>query len=139
MPGKNENFYIVPEIDVKVHESWIKLVQYCQSNLQYGDLRIQISNSIPTKRMHETPNIRFDKQSGSMRDGITYYIKSIDTHVHESWIYMVQWCQNYFVSGVIEFKLVGSVPTELISADQKVDFSKLSTIPPGIPLKFSKV
>ncbi len=139
MVTKAENFYIVPEIEVKIHGSWIDLIQYCQKTLSYGDLKIQISNTIPTKRIREVPNIRFDKQQTNMKSGVTYYIKSIDVHVNECWVYLVQWCQSYFVTGILEFRLVGAVPTELLSADQKVDFSKPQTIPPGIPLKFSKV
>jgi hypothetical protein len=137
MAKKEEVWYVVPEIEVRVHESWIRLIQYCQANLPYGELKIQLSNAIPTKRVKEIPNIRFDKQT-SKQEGTSYIIPSLDVHVHEYWVNLIQWCQSYFTKGEIEFKLVNSCPADLISAKQDMRFDKLDTIPAGIPLNFSK-
>lgn len=137
MAKKEEIWYVVPEIEVRVHESWIKLIQYCQENLPYGTIRIQISNAMPTKRIKETPNIRFDKQK-SRSEGKSYLISSIDVHVHEYWINLIQWCQNYFAKGEIEFKLISACPADLISVKQEIRFDKSDTIPDGIPLEFTK-
>jgi hypothetical protein len=135
---REEVWYIVPEIEIRVHESWISLIRYCQESLPYGELKVQISNAQPTKRMKETPNIRFDKQMTAKQNGITYMIESLDFRVHEYWVNLIQWCQNYFVKGEIEFKLVNALPTELVYAKQDVRFDKRDTIPDGVPLVFDK-
>ena len=136
--AKEEIWYIVPEIEVRVHESWIKLIQYCQETLPYGDIRIQISNALPTKRVKETPSIRFDKQGAPKTDGTWYIIPSLDCRVHEYWINLIQWCQNYFVKGSIEFRLINAQPTDLLDVKQDMRFDRPDTIPPGIPLNFTK-
>lgn len=133
-----ELWYVVPELEVKIHQSWINLIQYCQDNLPFGDLRVEISNGQPGKRLKETPSIRFDKQSVQVKGGVSYLIQSLDFRVHEYWVNCIQWCQNYVVSGIIEFRLVGSLPTELLGVKQNVNFSKPETIPDGLPLSFSK-
>lgn len=138
MPKTEEKWYLVPEIEVRVHESWINLVQYCQENIPFGDLTIKVANGQPTKRLKEVPSIRFDKQAALMKDGKWYVIPSIDVRVHEYWINMVQWCQNYFISGTLSFRLVGGQPTDLLKAEQEVNFSRPKTIPNGIPLNFTK-
>ena len=133
-----ELWYVVPELEVRVHQSWVALVKYCQDSLPHGTLRVKIANAQPAKRLKETPSIRFDKQPQPIK-GIQYVIPSLDIRIHEYWINLIQWCQNYFVSGEIEFKLVSGQPTELIGAHQNVRFDKPETIPTGIPLDFSKV
>ena len=137
MAKKEDIWYVVPEIEVRVHESWVRLIQYCQENLPYGELKIQLSNAMPTKRVKETPSIRFDKQKSKTK-GKSYVISSIDVHIHEYWINLIQWCQNYLQKGEIEFKIVNACPTDLISAKQEVRFDKQETIPSGLPLEFSK-
>lgn len=137
MSKKEEIWYVVPEIEVRVHQSWVRLIKYCEENLPYGDLKIQVSNSMPTRRVKETPSIRFDKNN-SKSDGISYLIPSLDIHVHEYWVNLIQWCQNYFVKGEIEFRLVNSLPTDLLSAKQDTRFDKPETIPSGMPLNFSR-
>lgn len=137
MQKNNDIWYIVPEIEVRVHESWIRLIQYCQESLPYGELKIQVANAIPTKKIKETPNIRFDKQISKI-NGTSYLISSIDVHVHEHWINMIQWCQNYFTKGEMEFKLVNACPTDLVSVKQDIRFDKSETIPNGLPMNFSR-
>ena len=134
-----ETWYIVPELEIRVHMSWINLSQYCQVNFPFGDLWVRISNGLPTKRLKEIPNIRVDKQSSTVRNGSWYYIQSLEVRVHEYWINLIHWSQTYFMSGDLGFKIVMGQPTELLSCNQKVDFSKPETIPPGIPLNFNKL
>ena len=138
MSSNEEHWYVVPELEVKIPQSWINLIQYCQDNLPFGDLRVEISNSQPGKRLKETPSIRFDKQSTQVKDGVYYLIQSLDIRVSEYWVNLIQWCQSYFVKGVIEFRLVSGQPTELLYVNQNMNFSKPETIPPGIPLSFSR-
>ena len=138
MAKKEEFWYVVPEIEVRVHESWINLIKWCQENLPYGELKIQIANSQPTKRLKEIPSIRFDKQAPVKSNGTWYLIPSLDIRVHEYWINLIQWCQNYFIKGKIDFRLVNALPTELIAAKQEFRFDKPDTIPLGVPLEFSK-
>ena len=136
---KEEIWYVVPEIEVRIHESWVHLIQYCQDSLPYGELRIELSNAQPTKKIKETPSIRFDKQfSGRGDNGTVYVIASLNVRVHENWINLIQWCQNYFTKGKLTFKLHNSTPTDLLSAEQEVRFDKPDTIPPGMPLNFTK-
>lgn len=136
---REEIWYVVPEIEVRVHESWVNLIQYCQESLPYGDLRIEIANAQPTRKLKETPSIRFDKQlSGRGDNGKNYLIASLNVYVNENWINLIQWCQNYFTKGKLSFKLHNATPTDLLSAEQEVRFDKPETIPSGMPLQFTK-
>jgi len=138
-PSKEDIWYLVPDIEIRVHESWINLVQYCQANLEFGTLIVKIANALPTRRLKEVPSIRVDKPSKLTKDDISYWIPSVDVRVHYSWINLIQWCQNYYVSGDLGFMLVSAHPTEIVKTDQRVDFSKPETIPSGIPLNFDKI
>lgn len=134
-----EQWYIVPELEVRVHQSWVELIKYCKDTLPYGDIRLQISNALPTKRLKETPSIRFDKPVVSKNhNGKIYVIPSTGDRIHEYWINLIQWCQNYFNKGIIELRIVSSMPTDLISAKQDVRFDKPETIPVGEPMNFGK-
>ena len=136
---REEIWYVVPEIEVRVHESWINLIRYCQESLPYGFLRLEVINAQPTKKLKEIPSIRFDKPSLARGDnGKTYLISSLNMHIDESWINLVQWCQNYFTKGKIGFKVHGGCPTDLVEAQQDIRFDKPDTIPPGLPLCFTK-
>ncbi len=139
MVKKDEIWYVVPEVEVRIHSSWINLIQYCKDNIPYGSIRIQVSNSQPTKRSNETPSIRFDKITPGKVEGNWYLIPSIGVYVHECWVNLVQWCQNYFPKGELEIKLVNGQPIDLLSAKQEIRFDKKETIPEGTPLNFSKV
>jgi len=136
MPAKEEIWYVVPEIEIRVHSSWIELVKYCQDKLPYGEMTIKINNALPGERLKETPNIRFDRVHKSRDNGVYYKISSLDVRVHESWINLISWCQNYFVAGTIIQEFVNACPTKLHSAKPIVRFDKPETIPPGLPLEF---
>ncbi len=138
MAKKEELWYVVPEIEVRVHESWTNLIEYCKENLPYGDIKIQISNAQPTKRIKETPKIRFDKITPGKVEGNWYLIPSLGLHVHECWVNLVQWCQNYFCKGELELRIVNGQPVELLSSSQDIRFNKKDTIPAGTPLNFTK-
>jgi len=131
-----DQWYVVPELEVRIHQSWVTLIRYCQETLPYGDLRVQIANALPTKKLKESPKIRFDKRNKA-NNSMCYVIPSTGDRIHESWINLIQWCQNYFMSGTIEFRLVNSQPTDLLNAQQSVRFDKPETIPDGSPLNFS--
>lgn len=57
-----ERVFIVPELDVRVPESWVRLVRWCQVAFPNGDIKIKIVNSQPTKLLEYKPDIRFDKE-----------------------------------------------------------------------------
>lgn len=59
---KEEKWYVVPELEVRVHESWINLVNWCQTQMPYGDIEIRIVNGQPTERLSYHPKVRFDKK-----------------------------------------------------------------------------
>lgn len=131
-----ETWYVVPEVEIRIHSSWIELVKHCQDSLRHGSIKFKINNAIPGKIIKETPKIRFDVSNAAATKQPNYYIESIDIKVPVAWVNLVSWAQNYFVAGAIELKIVNACPTELISAEQDVRFDKPETIPPGLPLKF---
>ncbi len=137
MPKTEEITYLVPEVDITVSQAWVNLIQYSQENLPYGDLYIEINNGQPGKRIKEIPSIRFDKQP-VIKEGVNYIIQSLDIRIPKSWIDMIQWVQNYFISGRLGFRLVSAQPTELLSAKSNMNFSKPETIPSGMPLDFNR-
>lgn len=142
MPKTAEETYLVPELELTITQAWITLIAYCQENLPYGDLFVEINNGQPGKKVKEVPNIRFDKPTPSpapSKEGQTYLIQSLGMRIPEPWIALIQWCQSYFVSGRIGFRVVNAYPTELLQTKPKVDFSKPETIPSGIPLEFDKL
>ena len=56
-----EKWYLVPEVEVRVHESWINLVVYCRDQMPFGDIKIKIVDGRPTTLLEQRPSIRFDK------------------------------------------------------------------------------
>jgi len=139
-----EETYLVPEIDLVITRAWINLIAYCQENLPYGDLFVKINNSQPGKKEKEIPNIRFDKSIPSPKEEnqkwSTYLIQSLDMRIPQPWINLIQWCQDFFTSGKLGFRIVNACPTELLySKPADVDFSKAETIPSGIPLEIDRL
>jgi len=134
-----EETYLVPEIDLTITQSWMNIIIYCQESLPYGDLFIEVNNAQPGKKIKEVPSVRFDKTSTHPKNGPAYLVQSLGIQIPKSWIDLIQWCQQYFASGKLGFRLVNASPTDLLQAKQKVDFSKPETIPNGMPLEFDKV
>ena len=63
MTKKNEEkVFIVPELQIRVSESWVRLVRYCQVNFPNGELKIRIVNAQPTELLEQKAKIRFDKE-----------------------------------------------------------------------------
>ena len=61
MPKKTEEkFYIVPELEVRISESWVRLVRWCQTSFRDGELRIKVINAQPTDLLDMKRKIRFD-------------------------------------------------------------------------------
>ena len=134
-----EETYLVPEIDLTITKAWINLIAYCQENLPYGDLFVEINSGQPGKRVKEVPSVRFDKPVSQPKEGQVYLIQSLSMQIPKPWIDLIQWCQEYFASGTMGFRIVSASPTELLQAKQKVNFSKPETIPSGIPLEIDKL
>ena len=132
-----ETTYLVPELEVRISQSWVNLIKYCQESLPYGSMKIEVNNGQPGKKVKEKPSIRFDKSPPSNKAfGNVYLVQSLDIRIPEPWINLIQWCQNYFNSGTLEFELVAAQPTELRGVSQKVNFSRPETIPVGLPLEY---
>lgn len=53
----------LPEIEVNVSKSWIRLIRFCQTSFPFGDLTIRIVNAQPTELVEKKPKIRFDKEA----------------------------------------------------------------------------
>ena len=62
MSKTEEKWYVVPELEIRVHESWINLVHWCQEQMPYGDIKIRIVNGQPTELLEQKARVRFDKQ-----------------------------------------------------------------------------
>ena len=138
MPKVEEITYLVPEVNVTVTQAWINHIRYCQDNLPYGDIYLEINNGQPGKKIKEIPSIRFDKQHSVIKGEMGYIIQSLDMRIPKSWIDMILWVQEHFASGKIGYRLVSAQPTELLMAKQNVNFSRPETIPCGLPLNFSR-
>ena len=61
MSKTEEKWYLVPDIEIRIHESWINLVRYCQEQIPFGDIKIRIVNGQPTELLESRPRVRFDK------------------------------------------------------------------------------
>ena len=132
---REEISYLVPEVELTVSQAWITLIAHCQENIPYGDIYIEINNCQPSKRLKEIPSIRFDVQPRT-KEGLTYVIESLDMRIPRAWVDLIQWCQGYFNSGRLGFRLAAAQPTELLQAKHNVNFSKPETVPAGSVLDF---
>ncbi len=63
MPKVEEKLYLVPELEIRISQSWINLISYCQEKFPYGDLTVRIVNAQPTDLLESRPRVRFDKVS----------------------------------------------------------------------------
>ena len=45
----------------KIPASWLRLIQYCQTELPHGELKVRIVNGEPTALLEAHRAIRFDK------------------------------------------------------------------------------
>ena len=62
-PKTEEKWYLVPEIEVRIPESWINVVRYCQEQLPFGDIKIRIVNGAPTELLESRARVRFDRST----------------------------------------------------------------------------
>jgi hypothetical protein len=60
-----EKFYIVPELNIRVSESWVNLVFWCQNEMPNGEIKVKIVNGQPTELLEKKERVRFDKQGGT--------------------------------------------------------------------------
>lgn len=58
-----EKVYIVPELEIRISESWVNLIHWCQTSFPHGDIKIKIVNGLPTELLEQHAKIRFDKQN----------------------------------------------------------------------------
>jgi len=68
-PKEEGKVYLIAELDIRVHESWINLINWCQQNAPYADIELRIVNGQPTDLLSCKPKVRFDKQA-SLPNGI---------------------------------------------------------------------
>jgi len=61
---KNDEVYLVPELNIRIPISWIRLIRFVQTSLPHGQLCVKISNCEPTDlvKEHTVEKIRFDKE-----------------------------------------------------------------------------
>ena len=50
------------QIEIRVSESWIRLIRFCQVELPHGDLKVRIVNGQPTELLEAKRKVRFDKE-----------------------------------------------------------------------------
>lgn len=70
---KTEEMYLVPELNIKIPISWIRLIRFVQTSLPHGQLCVKIVNCEPTDlvKEHTVERIRFDKEE-SIPNGVDF-------------------------------------------------------------------
>jgi len=63
VPKSEEKWYLVPDLEIRISESWINFIAYCQEKFPHGDITIRIVNAQPTDLLDQKPRVRFDKPS----------------------------------------------------------------------------
>ena len=66
---EEEKVYLIPELDVRITEPWVNLINWCQTNAPYADIEVRLVNGQPTELIQCKPKIRFDKQK-SLPNGV---------------------------------------------------------------------
>lgn len=61
MNQKNDD-YLIPELEIRISQSWVRLVRFCQVEFPHGDLKVRIVNGQPTELVEAKRKIRFDKE-----------------------------------------------------------------------------
>ena len=63
--NKQKTEVLVPEVEVRISESWISLINWCKNNIPNGQVCFLINNGEPGKLVNKytEANIRFDKKS----------------------------------------------------------------------------
>lgn len=59
---QDEKVWVVPDLEVRVNESWVRLVRFCQTQLTHGTIKIRIVHAQPTELIEAKRSIRFDKE-----------------------------------------------------------------------------
>ena len=56
--------YLIPEIEIRISASWIRIIRYCQTRLPNGQICFKIANAQPGALVpeHTQRLIRFDKE-----------------------------------------------------------------------------
>lgn len=54
--------YLIPELEIRISESWINLINWCQMQAPFSDVEVRIVNGQPTDLLACKPKVRFDKQ-----------------------------------------------------------------------------
>ena len=57
---------LIPEMEIRVTPSWVRLIRFCQVDVQHGDIKVKIVNAQPTKLLDYSREIRFDKEMTSV-------------------------------------------------------------------------
>ena len=60
---QDDRMWLVPELEIRISESWIRLIRYCQTSLPNGQLCFKVGNAEPGRLVweHTKKDIRFDK------------------------------------------------------------------------------
>ena len=61
--SKNQEGYLIPEIEIRVTPAWIRLIRYCQTEFPHGDIKIRIVSAQPTELLEEKKKVRFDREA----------------------------------------------------------------------------
>ena len=65
-----DRMWLVPELEIRISESWIRLIRYCQTSLPNGQLCFKVNNAEPGRLVseHTKRDIRFDKEQDVLID-----------------------------------------------------------------------
>ena len=59
---QQDRVWFVPQLEVRISESWVRMVRRCQTEFPDGVMRLTIANAEPKSVLDWKPNIRFDKE-----------------------------------------------------------------------------
>ena len=56
---------LVPEVEVRISESWINFIQWCRVNIPHGQVCVELNNGEPGNLIHDHTKVKvnFSKKS----------------------------------------------------------------------------
>lgn len=68
--------FLVPEIEVRISESWINLIQWCKLNIPHGQVCVELNNGEPGNLIHDHTKVKINFGRKSTISSYQPFIKS---------------------------------------------------------------
>jgi len=62
-----KNEVLVPEIDVRISESWINFIQWCKCNIPHGQVCVELNGGEPGNLIHDHTKVKINFGKKSMQ------------------------------------------------------------------------